>query len=134
MQKCHMTENDFTSWFDITPTIAEAKMVLNDDIHLCEEHIENKHRSPRSELFVPATIQTARGRILNILTLNISQFGIGILHRGIIQPDQDVTITMQGDKRVFEYRVRLIWTLVCSDGLWKSGGKFLSQTNTPMND
>ncbi len=80
----------------------------------------------RLELSVPAEVTTQRGNTISAMTREISRFGIGMLHRGYISPGE-VTVRMSSDTREFEYRVRIHWCHPCPNGMFISGGQFLTQ-------
>ena len=81
----------------------------------------------RLDLSVPAEIQTLRGNTVSAMTREISRFGIGLLHKGYLNPGE-VTVRMASETREFEYRVQLEWCRPCESGMFLSGGRFLSQS------
>lgn len=87
------------------------------------------HRSyERIELTVPAEITTARGNTIPAMTREISRFGIGMLHRGAISLGE-VTVKMASESREYSYRVAVEWCMPCENGMFLSGGRFLSKPN-----
>ena len=101
------------------------------DLHAVLESIEKldpsvQRSAERLELSVPAEVVTARGSVVPAMTREISRFGIGMLHRGYVTPG-DVTVRMASETRQFEYRVKLEWCMPCDNGMFISGGRFLSQ-------
>lgn len=88
------------------------------------------HRSvERLELSVPAEVTTFRGNSISAMTREISRFGIGLLHKGSVTPGE-VTVRMASDTREFEYRVLIEWCRPCANGMFISGGRFLSQKSS----
>lgn len=128
-----MQEGDNSYWFDTAPTSKEAESAC-EEFHGVLMPYHDRRNAERLELTVPATIKTSRGNIINALTLNISRFGIGLCHRGIIQPNQEITVEMYSDKRRFTYRVQLKWVLLCSNNICRSGGTILSQVSGASNE
>jgi len=107
------------------PTLSDLREVL-ESIGRSEV---NHHRSAeRLELSVPAEITTSRGNTISAVTREISRFGIGLLHKGFVNPEE-VTVRMASDTREFEYRVALQWCSPCDNGMFISGGRFVSQNN-----
>jgi hypothetical protein len=86
----------------------------------------NQRGAERLDLSVPAELQTLRGNTVSAMTREISRFGIGLLHRGYISPGE-ITVRMASETREFEYRVQLEWCRSCTNGMFISGGRFLSQ-------
>ncbi|HWL06887.1 MAG TPA: PilZ domain-containing protein [Planctomicrobium sp.] len=104
------------------PTIAELREVLE----AIGQSEENHNRSAeRLELSVPAEITTARGNIVEAVTREVSRFGLGLLHKGYVPPGE-VTVRMASENREFEYQVQLEWCRPCENGMFLSGGRFLS--------
>ena len=85
---------------------------------------ENSRTVERLELSVPAEIVTSRGNTVSAVTREISRFGLGMLHRGAIQPGE-VTVKMASESRQFDYRVQIKWCIPCEKGMFLSGGEFL---------
>ncbi len=81
----------------------------------------------RLELSVPAEISTQRGNVISAMTREISRYGIGLLHKGST-PLGEVTVRMASDTKEFEYQVLMEWCRPCNNGMYISGGRFLSQT------
>ncbi len=101
----------------------DLKKVL-DSIGKSEE--THDRTAERLELSVPAEIVTSRGATIAAMTREISRFGIGLLHRGSIS-NGDVTLKMASDTREYEYRVVMEWCQPCENGMFISGGRFLSK-------
>ena len=104
------------------PTIDDLRLVL-DSIGKAE--CTNLRANERLELSVPAEIKTQRGNTISAMTRDISHTGIGMLHRGGVPLDV-VTVRMASEDRQFEYQVRLMWCVPCDNGMFISGGKFIS--------
>ena len=105
------------------PTLDDLRHVLES---IGKSDIEHARNAERLELSVPAELQTMRGNTVSVMTREISRFGIGLLHRGYVTPG-DVTVRMASETRQFEYRVKLEWCMPCDNGMFISGGRFLSQ-------
>lgn len=108
------------------PTISDLKQVL-ESIGQSEE--THDRAAERLELSVPAEIVTSRGNVIAAMTREISRFGIGLLHRGSVTP-AEVTVKMASDTRQYQYRVLMEWCQPCDNGMFMSGGRFLSKANT----
>ena len=89
----------------------------------------NSRNQERIELTVPAEIKTSRGNTIPAMTREISRFGIGLLHRGSIRLGE-VTVKMASESREYCYRVALEWCMPCDNGMFISGGRFLSKPTT----
>ena len=89
----------------------------------------NNRSQERIELTVPAEITTSRGNTVAAMTREISRFGIGMLHRGSVSLGE-VTVRMASESREYCYRVALEWCMPCENGMFISGGRFLSKPNT----
>jgi len=109
------------------PTMDDLRAVLESIGN--EETAENSRAIDRLALSVPAEIITSRGNTISAVTREISRFGLGILHRGAIQPGE-VTVKMASESREFEYRVELKWCTPCENGMFISGGEFLGRDQT----
>lgn len=108
------------------PTLDDLRSVLES---IGKADVEHGRNAERLELSVPAEVTTARGNTISAMTREISRFGIGLLHRGSVSPGE-VTIRMASETRQFEYRVLLEWCHPCENGMFLSGGRFLSQNAT----
>lgn len=106
------------------PTIQDLRSVLE---RIGKSEFQHGRTAERLELSVPAELTTSRGNVIAAVTREISRFGIGLLHKGHVTPGE-VTVRMASDTREFEYRVLLEWCRPCSNGMFLSGGRFLSQT------
>jgi hypothetical protein len=62
---------------------------------------------------------------ISAMTREISRTGIGMLHRGSVSPGE-ATVRMASETREFEYRVLIEWCHPCENGMFMSGGRFLS--------
>jgi hypothetical protein len=107
------------------PTLDDLRSVLES---IGRSDVEHGRSAERLELSVPAEITTMRGNTISAMTREISRFGIGLLHRGSISPGE-VTVRMASETRQFEYRVLLQWCHPCDNGMFLSGGRFLSQNS-----
>ena len=105
------------------PTLDDLKSVLESIGK--GEPIHNR-AAERLDLSVPAEVVTSRGNTVPAMTREISRFGIGLLHRGSIQPG-DVTVKMASDTREYKYLVKLEWCYPCEQGMFMSGGQFLGK-------
>lgn len=108
--------------------MAELKAVLES---IAKSDTNHNRNAERLELAVPAEVLTSRGNTIPAVTREISRFGIGLLHKGFVPPEE-VTVRMASDTREFEYRVRVEWCRPCDNGMFISGGRFLSQKTTPV--
>jgi hypothetical protein len=88
--------------------------------------VEHGRSAERLDLSVPAEVVTHRGNTIAAMTREISRFGIGLLHRGYVKPGE-VTVRMASETREFEYRVLVEWCHPCENGMFMSGGRFLTQ-------
>jgi hypothetical protein len=104
------------------PSLDDLREVLE---NIGKSDVEHGRNAERLELSVPAEIVTRRGNSVSAMTREISRFGIGLLHRGHIGPGE-VTVRMASDTRQFEYRVQLEWCHPCENGMFLSGGRFLT--------
>lgn len=103
------------------PTLADLQRIL-ESIQK-DDHAEGREVE-RLDLSVPAEVTTSRGNIISAMTREISRNGLGLLHRGLIQPGE-VTVRMASETRQFEYRLLIEWCVPCDDGMCMSGGRFL---------
>ena len=111
------------------PSITDLRAVL--------ESIEqvdgtNLRHNERIELAVPAEVVTRRGNSVPAMTREISRLGIGLLHRGSISLGQ-VTVKMASESREYTYRVAIEWCAPCENGMFMSGGRFLSRPGASNN-
>ncbi len=88
-------------------------------------NVSNSRANERLELSVPAEIRTQRGNTIAAMTREISRTGIGLLHRGAVPPGE-VVVKMASETREFQYRVRIEWCTPCDNGMFMSGGCFLT--------
>jgi hypothetical protein len=85
----------------------------------------NQRTAERIELAVPAEIRTGRGNTISAMTREISRYGIGLLHRGSLSLGE-VTVRMASETREYSYRVSMEWCTPCGNGMFISGGRFLT--------
>lgn len=105
------------------PTFDDLKYVLE---NIGRSDVDHNRAAERLELSVPAEILTMRGATIPAMTREISRFGIGLLHRGAVNPGE-VTVKMASDTREYQYQVLVEWCHPCESGMFISGGKFLSK-------
>lgn len=110
------------------PTVDELRRILES---IGRSDVDHGRVSERLELSVPAEVTTLRGNTVSAMTREISRFGIGLIHKGSISPG-DVTIRMASDSREFEYGVHIEWCRPVENGMFMSGGRFLSQKKTEV--
>ena len=104
------------------PTIEDLRQVLEG---IGKPDVSNLRTHERLELSVPAEIKTGRGNTIAAMTREISRTGIGMLHRGSVTPGETM-VRMASETREFEYRVLIEWCHPCDNGMFMSGGRFLS--------
>ncbi|MFO0426767.1 MAG: PilZ domain-containing protein [Planctomyces sp.] len=104
------------------PTVDDLRRVLES---IGKPKVQNVRGNERLELSVPAEIRTSRGNTIAAMTREISRTGIGLLHRGAVTPGE-VVVRMASDTREFQYNVRIEWCTPCDNGMFISGGCFLS--------
>lgn len=107
------------------PTLKDLQDVLESIEHT--DH-ENSRGAERLDLCVPAEITTSRGNIISAMTREISRTGLGLFHRGAVQPSE-VRVKMASETREFEYRLLLEWCQPCGNGMFISGGRFLGKAD-----
>ena len=105
------------------PTLDDLRAVLES---IGRSDVDHGRSVERMELSVPAEITTSRGNTIAAMTREISRQGIGLLHRGVVQPGE-VTVCMASDTREFKYRVRIDWCQPCENGMFISGGRFVTR-------
>ena len=105
------------------PTLEDVRRIL-ESIGRSEE--DHSRVAERLDLSVPAEVSTLRGNTVSAMTREISRFGIGLVHKGQIEPGE-VTVRMASESREFEYRVLLEWCHPSDDGMFLSGGRFLTR-------
>jgi hypothetical protein len=108
------------------PTLDDLRQILEQIGQSNEEH---DRAAERLELSVPAEVTTLRGNTIAAMTREISRFGIGLLHRGYVNPGE-VTVRMASETREFKYRVKLEWCHPADNGMFLSGGRFVDQATT----
>ncbi len=107
------------------PTIDDLKKVLDS---IGKKDYADSRSAERLELSIPAEIITSRGNTVSAVTREISRFGIGMLHKGAIQPG-NATVKMFSDSQEFVYQVKISWCQACENGMFISGGQFQEQEN-----
>lgn len=108
------------------PSVKDLKEVLESIERLDGSNLRTHERI---ELTVPAEITTSRGNTIPAMTREISRFGMGLLHRGSVSLGE-VTVKMASESREYCYRVVLEWCMPCDNGMFISGGRFLSKSDT----
>lgn len=106
------------------PTLKDLQKVLESIER--QEGVSNAREAERLDLSVPAELTTSRGNTVAAMTREISRSGLGLLHRGAVQPGP-VTIRMASETREFEYKVFIEWCHPVSNGMFMSGGRFLKK-------
>lgn len=107
------------------PSLDDLKAILSS---IGQSDIEHDRSAERLELSVPAEVTTFRGNTISAMTREISRFGIGLLHRGYINPGE-VTVRMASETRQFQYRVTIEWCHPAENGMFLSGGRFVEQAS-----
>ncbi|MBX3439952.1 MAG: PilZ domain-containing protein [Planctomycetaceae bacterium] len=107
------------------PTLSDLRTVLES---IGKSDAEHGRVAERLELSVPAEITTSRGNTISAMTREISRHGIGLLHRGVVNPGE-VTVRMASETREFNYRVSIEWCQPCENGMFISGGRFVTQSD-----
>lgn len=107
------------------PTMQDLREVLES---ISRPDVENLRLNERLELSVPAEIKTARGNTISAVTREISRTGIGLFHKGSVNPGE-ATVRMASETREFEYRILVEWCHPCDNGMFMSGGRFVNQDN-----
>ncbi len=105
------------------PTMDDLKKVLDS---IGKKTYVDSRAAERLDLTIPAEIVTSRGNTVAAVTREISRFGIGLLHKGAISPG-DATVKMYSDSQEFKYEVKISWCQPCENGMFISGGQFLSK-------
>ena len=106
------------------PTLKDLHAVL-ESIGRAETFAD--HRAiPRLELCVPAEVRTGRGNTVPAMTREISRGGLGLLTRGSLTPGF-CRVKMASETREFDYRVEIEWCRPADNGMFLSGGKFVTE-------
>jgi hypothetical protein len=105
------------------PSLKDLQAVLES---IAQSEVDHNRSSERLELSVPAEITTRRGNVVAAMTREISRSGIGLLHRGALNPGE-VRVKLASETREFEYRVLVEWCCACENGMFMSGGRFLGR-------
>ncbi len=106
------------------PTMDDLKQVLESFGN--SETVNDLRDVDRLELSVPAEVKTLRGNTISAMTREISRQGLGLLHKGMLNPGE-VTVKLASETREFEYRVKIMWCTPCDNGMFISGGEFLTK-------
>ena len=107
------------------PTLDDLRAIL---ASIGQSDAEHDRSAERLELSVPAEVTTFRGNTISAMTREISRFGIGLLHRGYVNPGE-VTVRMASETRQFQYRVQIEWCHPADNGMFLSGGRFVEQAS-----
>lgn len=105
------------------PTVEDLRQILES---MDRTDSPNVRTAERLELSVPAEITTMRGNTVSAMTREISRTGIGLLHRGCLDPGE-VNVKLASESREFKYRVVIEWSQPCENGMFMSGGRFLGK-------
>jgi len=108
------------------PSVEDLKRIL-ESIGASEE--THDRATERIELSVPAEITTSRGNTVAAMTREISRAGIGFVHRGSISPGT-VHVRLASDTREFQYSVYVEWCSPADNGMFLSGGRFVTHINS----
>jgi len=109
------------------PSLNDLRTVLES---IGKSDVEHGRAAERLELSVPAEITTSRGNTISAMTREISRHGIGLLHRGSLSPGE-VNVCMASETREFNYRVSIEWCQPCENGMFLSGGRFVTKSEEP---
>ncbi|MEM9702082.1 MAG: PilZ domain-containing protein [Planctomycetota bacterium] len=105
------------------PTVADLHEVLES---IGREVPPDELRTvPRLELCVPAEVKTMRGNTVSAMTREISRGGLGLITRGSLTRGY-CRVTMNSETREFNYRVEIEWCRPTENGMWLSGGRFVT--------
>ncbi len=107
------------------PTLSDLRAVLES---IGKSDSEHGREAERLELSVPAEMTTSRGNTISAMTREISRHGIGLFHRGSVSPGE-VTVRMASETRKFSYRVLIEWCHPCDNGMFISGGRFVTTSD-----
>ncbi|ADG66062.1 hypothetical protein Plim_0210 [Planctopirus limnophila DSM 3776] len=105
------------------PTLHDLKTVIESFEKLDGA---NSRNTERIELAVPAEITTRRGNLIPAMTREISRYGVGLLHKGSLNPG-DVRLKMASETREYTYSVAIEWCTPVENGMFISGGRFLGK-------
>jgi len=105
------------------PTLSDLHEVLES---IGQNPPEAESRAvPRLELCVPAEVKTLRGNTIPAMTREISRGGLGLLTRGQLMVGY-CRVKMASETREFDYRVEIEWCRPTENGMWLSGGRFVT--------
>ena len=105
------------------PSMDDLKEILRS---IGNPETPNVRGAERLELSVPAEIITSRGNTVDAITREISRTGIGLMHRGCLNPGE-IRVKLASEVREFEYTVNLEWCRPCEKGMFISGGRFVTR-------
>ncbi len=108
------------------PTAEDLKRILES---IEKSDTLNQRDCERLVLSVPAEVVTRRGNSVPTMTREVSRTGIGLIHRGALNPEE-VTVKMASEDRNFVYRVLIEWCQPCENGMFISGGRFLHRDDS----
>ena len=106
------------------PTLKDLHAVLESIGR--DEPYADQRAVPRLELCVPAEVKTARGNTVAAMTREISRGGLGLITRGALAPGY-CRVKMASETREFDYRVEIEWCRPTDNGMFLSGGKFVTE-------
>lgn len=107
------------------PSETDVKHILES---IEKKQVLDMRETERLNLSVPAELISLRGNTIDAVTREVSRNGLGLLHRGMIQPGE-VTVKMKTEDRNYTYRVLIEWCIPCERGMFMSGGRFLRDTH-----
>ena len=105
------------------PSVEDVRRILEG---IGQSEVTHERSAERLDLSVPAEVTTLRGNTVSAMTREISRYGIGLAHKGQVEPGE-VTVRMASESREFEYRVLVEWCHPAEDGMFFSGGRFLKR-------
>ena len=105
------------------PTLKDLHAVLESIGR--DEPPADQRAVPRLDLCVPAEVKTARGNTVPAMTREISRGGLGLITRGSLTPGF-CRVKMASETREFDYRVEVEWCRPTDNGMFLSGGKFVT--------
>ena len=86
-----------------------------------------KRKLGRTPYFKPAMVQmraNATDRRM-VLTRDISEAGVGLLHLDPLEPQEEITLSVELESRkLVEVAVQIAWCVPCGGGWYISGGEF----------
>ena len=109
------------------PNVHGLREILEEIVQV---DLSNLRESERLELNIPAEILTAQGNAIPSMTRDISFTGIGLLHCDPIDLG-NVTVHLASDSYQCCFQMAIEWCSPCENGMFKSGGRILSESNPP---